>query len=306
MKPTLQLRYDEDLVEAAVFLCASGRRKGVPAAQTARFHREREKLYGILDPDERNAAFFKLHLEWFREWDLEKPLLDLLGEFKLLTGAVAAAAFRKARGKNEEGADLFVNEQGRRTAVVALRAERFAQDAALLQYLRHEFTHLHDMVAHAFGYSPELHLPGWNSAQQRLARERYRLLWDITIDGRLAAAGHAPMASREQHSAAFTSAYGFWPPDRQARVFESLWEGITPNHGDLLRLASDPRGLREAQQPVPGAPCPLCGFSTFDWFDPARLVSDITEAILKEFPQWNVAQGLCGRCHSAYQKLITI
>ena len=66
----MQLRYDEDLVEAAVFVRASGTGRGIPRLQLARFHREREKLYAILDPDARNTAFFKLHLDWFREWGL--------------------------------------------------------------------------------------------------------------------------------------------------------------------------------------------------------------------------------------------
>lgn len=301
MNPALQLRYDEDLVEAAVFLCANGRRPGVPPAQIARFQREREKLYGILDPDERNTAFFKLHLEWFREWDLEKPLLDLLAGFKLLAGALGVVAFRKARGKNEEGAELFVKEAGPRTAVVALRSERFARAAALIHYLRHEFTHLQDMVDPAFGYSPELYLPGWNSAQQRLVRERYRLLWDITIDGRLVNAGHPPMAARAQHAAAFAGAYNFWPPDQQARVFDSLWQGATPTHAEVLDLASNPRGLRVDQKPSPGASCPLCGFSTFVWRDTTSLAPAIKAAVTGEFPDWTVEQGLCDRCHQSYQ-----
>src|SRR5215510_5441083 len=99
----MQLRYDEDFLEAAAFLCASGRRKGLPSAQIFRFHREREKLYSILDPDERNAAFFKLHLEWFREWGLEKCLSDLLAEFPFLPTSLSVLAFRKARGKFDEG-----------------------------------------------------------------------------------------------------------------------------------------------------------------------------------------------------------
>ena len=65
----------------------------------------------------------------------------------------------------------------------------------LRDYVRHEFTHLSDMLDPAFGYAPTLDLPGLNGAQQRLARERYRLLWDITIDGRLTAAGRTPMAA---------------------------------------------------------------------------------------------------------------
>jgi len=66
----MQLRYDDDFVEGAVFVCASGRGHHPPPLQVRRFHGEREKLYAILDPDERNTAFFKLHLEWFREWEL--------------------------------------------------------------------------------------------------------------------------------------------------------------------------------------------------------------------------------------------
>jgi hypothetical protein len=77
----MQLRYDEDFVEAAVFLCASGRRKGVPALQISRFHRQREKPYSIADPDDRNAAFFRVHLDWFREWGLEADLRAVLAEF---------------------------------------------------------------------------------------------------------------------------------------------------------------------------------------------------------------------------------
>ena len=41
------LHYDEDLVEAVVFRCASGARNGISPLQVARFHRQREKLYAI-------------------------------------------------------------------------------------------------------------------------------------------------------------------------------------------------------------------------------------------------------------------
>ena len=121
----MQLRYDEDFIEAAAFLCASGKRKDVPSLQIARFNRERERLYGILDADERNTAFFKLHLDWFREWGLEKLLTDLLKEFPLLPEKLAVLAVRKTRGKNDEGAELYVNEAGQRNAILALRPERF-------------------------------------------------------------------------------------------------------------------------------------------------------------------------------------
>jgi hypothetical protein len=232
----MPLRYDEDFIEAAVLLCTSGRRQGVPPLQVARFHRERERLYEILDPDDRNAAFFRLHFDWFREWGLEKPLADVLREFPLLAEGLHVLAVRKTPSKNDEGAELYVNDAGQRTGLLALRLERLAQEASLPDFLRHELTHLHDMLDPAFGYSPALDLPGLNTAQQRLAAERYRLLWDITIDGRLAATGHTPLTPREQHAAAFARGYAFWPAERQSETFESLWRNAKPCHSDLLAL----------------------------------------------------------------------
>lgn len=297
----MQLRYDEDFIEAAVFLAASGRRPGVPSLQIARFHREREKLYGLLDPDERNAAFFRLHLDWFREWGLEKLLTDVLQEFPQLPKRLTLLAVRKANGKNEEGAELYVNAAGDRNGLLALRLERFTLGAALTDFLRHELMHLHDMLDPAFGYSPVLDLPGLNPAQQRLAGERYRLVWDLTIDGRLAAAGQAPMATREQHTAAFSRGYSFWPAEKQSEVCAALWRNAAPRHADLLALIADPRGLRDAHRPGPGASCPLCAFPTFDWADAETLPAGIRSRIAAEFPAWSFEQGLCGRCLETYE-----
>jgi hypothetical protein len=302
----MHLRYDEDFIEAAAFLCASGRRKGVPSLQISRFHREREKLYAILDPDERNTAFFKLHLDWFREWGLEQIIMDLLNEFPILPEKLTVLAVRKTRNKNDDGAELYVNETGQRSAILALRPESFERDSALRDYVRHEFTHLSDMLNPDFGYAPTLDLPGLNGAQQRLARERYRLLWDITIDGRLAASNHTPMAAREQHTAAFARGYSFWPKDRRAGTFESLWHNTAPRHADFLALIADPRGLRGAHRPAPGGSCPLCDFPTFTWADADALRPEILARVTAEFPAWSAEQGLCGRCLETYQAAVSL
>ncbi len=299
----MELRYDEDFVEAAAFLCTSGRRSGVTSLQIARFHRERERLYAILDPDERNTAFFRLHLSWFREWGLEEVLTGLLREFALLSSRLDVLAVRKTRGKNDQGVELYVNEVRRRSAIVSLSPEAFERDGTLKNYLRHEFTHLDDMLDPVFGYLPELDLPELNPAQQRLARERYRLLWDITIDGRLSGAGHRPMASREQHEAAFSRGYSFWPEARRAETFDTLWKETAPRHGDFLALIADPRGLRTAQHPVPGASCPLCAFPTFAWVAEGALPPELVPTIAAQYPGWTPEQGLCGRCLETYEAL---
>lgn len=297
----MQLRYDDNFVEGAVFFCANHRRGGPPPLQVRRFHLSRERPYSILDPDERNTAFFDLHLEWFREWGLEKALVEPADEFPRLRTALSALVFRRAHLKRDEGAELYVSAENGRAGVVALRVERFDRPEELACFLRHEFAHVNDMLDPAFGYSPELHLPGRNAAQQRLTRERYRLLWDIAIDGRVTASSRATVGSREEHRASFDYAFDFWPEPRREEVFDSLWNNRQPRHADLLAMAADPRGLESAHEPVPGAACPLCGFATFAWADIDGLSLQTTTAIRAEFPAWTPDQGACRRCVEIYR-----
>ena len=245
----MHLRYDEDFVEAAVFLCTSGRRRGISSLQIARFNREREKLYALLDPDERNSAFFRLHLEWFREWGLEKLLKEPLKEFPLLPEALRILAFRKSQGNKDDGAELYVNEAGERNGVVAMRPERFEREVELASFLRHELTHLHDMIDPAFGYVPDLPVQGPSLNQQRLARERYRSLWDVSIDGRLIRSGRQTIATREHRWSEFSAAFAFWPEARQKEVFDSLWSNPAPTHRALEELVCDPRQLQSTAGP---------------------------------------------------------
>lgn len=273
--------------------------------QVARFHAERERLYRVADPDDRNAAFFKLHLDWYREWGLERVLLAVLKAFPLLRERLSVLAVRKSRGKQDEGAELYVNHREQRTALLALKLERYEDDAMLENYLWHEFMHLHDMLNPAFNYEPVLHLPGLNAAQRRLAVERYRLLWDITIDGRIFASGRLPMSPREQHAAAFAHSYHFWSEPRQTKTFQDLWQNRMTSHPRLVELIADPRGLRETHGPVPGGSCPLCDFPTYTWATSSGLAPWIQERIRAEFPGWAPEQGLCHRCLETYQALWT-
>jgi hypothetical protein len=297
----MHLSYDEDFVEAAVFLCGHKNEPSVPAVQLKRFHYEREKLYAILDPDERNAAFFKLHLEWFREWGLEDRLLRILKEFPLLEKSVHLLAFRKVQAARDEGAELYVQPGGRRTAVIALRVEQFQSSAGLASFLRHEVTHLHDMVDPAFGYSAALEFNGQIPAQERLTRERYRLLWDVTIDGRLTAAAKAAPGVRERRSSEFHRAFSFWPEEKRNRTFASLWNNRSPKHHDLLAIAADPRDIASTHAPLPGTPCPLCGFPTFSWAPSEGLDAECVGKIRAHFPSWTREQGACERCAEIYR-----
>lgn len=296
----MQFLFDDDLVEGVVQLCAAGGRPGLAALQVRRFHAERERCYRVIDPDERATAFARVHLAWFTEWGLERCLTAIVGRFPLLDDALAALAFRKARGKHDEGADLYADAAGLRRGIVALRPERFAEDAALSRFLHHELAHLADMVDPSFGYSPELGTAGETASQLRLVRERYRLLWAVSIDGRLQARGLETVADEAQRRREFDRGFAFLPGTRRAELFAALRSGRLAQHRGLLELAADPRGLQGSHAPVPGAACPLCGFATFQWTDASGLRPEARERMRAEFPTWCEDEPVCARCAEMY------
>ena len=219
--------------------------------------------------------------------------------------ALRILAFRKSQGKNDDGAELYVNEAGERNGVVAMRPERLEREAELASFLRHELTHLHDMIDPAFGYVPDLPVQGPSLNQQRLARERYRSLWDVSIDGRLIRSGRQTIATQEQRWSEFSAAFAFWTEARQKEIFDSLWSNPAPTHRALEELVCDPRQLQSTAGPRPGAPCPLCGFPTFAWADAASLTDDTVATIRSEFPHWAPEHGACGRCFAIYRVMRT-
>jgi hypothetical protein len=297
----MNVRYDLDLVEGAVALCAAGHRKEIHALQIRRFQFEREAIYSVLDPDERNAAFSKLHLKWFRNWNLEQLIKQILNEFTNLSDTIQILAFRKARTKSEEAAELYVDPSGKRNGVVALRSERFKLDGHLNPFLRHELMHLSDMVRPEFGYARDPLARQQGSSQQHLARERYRLLWAVSIDGRLVRSDKETVATKEQRWLEFDRAYHFWPEGKRYEVFASLWADDSPKHMHLRDLAMDPREAQKHSEPFPGALCPLCSFPTFDWADAPRFTPQVTENIGKQFPNWELSTRACNRCVEIYE-----
>ncbi|MCP5522312.1 MAG: hypothetical protein H7A46_12270 [Verrucomicrobiales bacterium] len=293
--------FEDDLVEGAVFLCASGKRPGIPLLQIRRFHAERERCYAIPDPDDRAAAFARVQLVWFQEWRLEGALRATVSRFPALKSGLAALAFRQARGRNDEGAELYRNPDGAQQGIVALNPNRFASDSDLTRFLHHELAHLADMVDENFGYSPVLDGTAQTASQQRLVRDRYRLLWNVSVDGRLTRRGLGTVADETRRRGEFNRGFAFLEDARRQAVFDNLWGGHTAGHEDLLAIASDPRGLHEQYAPVPGAPCPICGFAAFQWVEVTTLQSAARKRIHADFPNWHGEGSLCARCAEIYE-----
>jgi hypothetical protein len=299
----MKLLFDDDLIDGVVQLCANGRWPGIPALQVRRFHVERERCYQILDPDERGTAFARLQLGWFNEWGFAESLGKITAQFAELPSTLAAMAFRKARARNDESAELYRDPEGQWRGIVALRPERLADHTALTRFLHHELAHLADMVNPDFGYSPELGQTGQTASQLRLTRERYRLLWDVSIDGRLVQRRLDTVADEAQRRHEFNRGFAFLPAARREELFDALWHGRLARHVPLLEIAADPRGLQGRHDPVPGAACPLCGFATFQWTDIDRLRIAARERMRADFPGWCDRESVCARCAEMYDAI---
>lgn len=297
----MEISFDADFLEAAVSFCVSGRRPGISSLQLKRFHASRDQCYSSADSDERNAAFGRLYQSWFKELGLHQLLVRVLDEFPVLAAALDVIAFREAHRKGEENADLYVNQSKVRNAMVCLCVDRFAQDESLNAFLRHELMHLEDMVEPAFGYVPRLGLDAQNRTQLAIARERYRLLWDITIDGRLTGRGRVTISTCRQHEQLFERAFHFWPEEKRRAVFEKLWSGPNPSHSELASLVVDPRDAHRSCIPLPGGLCPLCQFPTFEWLMASEINPELQTVLQAKYPEWTPDQGVCKRCVEIYE-----
>ena len=161
------------------------------------------------------------------------------------------------------------------------------------------------MFDSAFAYEPHPEFGGECETEQDLIRERFRLLWNVWVAGRMQrndwSLPDAENRSRRGRDQAFAS----WEPRRREAVFQDLGSRDRCTQRELLELAKDERLTQMLG--AGGVRCPLCHFPTRDgvrawdgeW-------APVTQAIQADYPDWTPAQGACvggeddeGRRHHA-------
>lgn len=270
------VEYDPHLVEAVVH--ALGR------ADARRWLAYRRLVDPLYERPDRATALPAAHFELFRDWGAHEPF-----ERELARLPAARALVARSRQPGDEESDLLVGDDGGRTVMLRVAAERSSDPVALRRFLRHELRHVADMLDPAFGYRRDLGLRGRTRAELDLARARYRVLWDHAID-QVAEAPIAPDERRAQLAQAFAALEA----GQRTRLAEAFLDPARRTHARLCAAASDPWAfLGEPRRggALPGQPCPLCGFPTFDW-DPAPPAP----AIRADVPAWDAAQGCCRQC----------
>lgn len=287
--------YEARLVEEVVLRALPGR------PEEGEFRQVRDQLYELGDPDERDRAFCTFHGQWFQRLGLCQPLEEALAERPILRQQTRRCAVVRARTKKDEGAELFVSPDptAGRSIGVQLRPESLLEPVRLLGLLRHEFLHLSDMLEPNFGYEPELHVPEEGMAK-RLVQDRYRILWDTTIDGRLVREGFAPARVRLRWLQDFARAFPMLGPELETH-FARYFDQSGHCHAQLVACARNPAvalGLKDAAD----RRCPLCTFPSYDFEpDPENLPPALVRQVQEHFPAWHPAQGICRQCADLYR-----
>jgi hypothetical protein len=298
------------------------------AGPSERYHQMSDDFYGLI-PRERDAAFGRLHAQMFREQGFVAVFGRLLEDFPTVAAATTALYVAQAQSVADESVDLDHAAAGagnRRDVGMRVQPARFVDEGRLLRHLRHEWTHLSDLLDPYFDYETHYHLSGLSPMEENLVRDRYRTVWCATIDARLDGRGWQPVLDREGHSRVFARLFRSVAAEERAAAFRRLWEcgsiphpvlaAISRSRTRLLRFAqgdsfadisSDADTEKAPLGPSPGARCPLCRFPTFRWISPAVEDAGAAEPdsvfarVRAAFPEWRPEYGICDRCYERYE-----
>jgi hypothetical protein len=239
--------FEPALVEAAVLAALPGR----PEARA--LHAERDPLYALADPEAREPAFSALHARWFERLGLHRPLLVALAERPGIEAGCARAIVARAPASRAEGADLLVSPPDPPTLLLRLTPATLSRPEQALALLRHELLHVADMLDPDFGYEPRLSSAEDTALLDPGRAERYRVLRDAYVDGRLVRAGRAPAARRAERRREFTQAFPALSAGAEA-AFARFFDAPRCTHAELVAFASAGGAERRAQEALAGRP----------------------------------------------------
>jgi hypothetical protein len=300
----LHVEFGVGLVEEAVFLAV----ESGPVEYRRAFRAERDPVYEVPDADDREAAFNDLHAGWFGRLRLGEAVLAALTEWPDLGRSTAQCVVLPAAGAKDEGADLHdprepAEKDGatKPVLIVRLRPRTLLDAHGLTRLLRSELMHVADILDPDFLYEKELTTGEADPSYQKLMRDRYRVIWDTTVDGRLAARGLLPPGGEERRRGEFAAAFSMLGEEAEKR-FERLFRGPRPSHPEILALAGDPardlgtNGLRGGKR----GRCPICKFPTARLLEAGDLDRAVVAQIRVEAGSWRPEEGICLQCTDLY------
>ena len=303
MSQALVVRYDPKLIEEAVF---HAERNNYIARE---LDERRSRIYEVAEPNERERLFHDLYGSWFVRLGLGKVVDQALREQPIISTRVGSCYVVCAMQAKAESAELFVapdrglDENQRRPVRILIRPESLLRHGSGLTLLRHELFHIADMLDPAFVYEPALPKTDGGPTYDTLITNRYRVLWDVTINGRMMRRGWISALIRDEQLRDFRYAFPMLE-EKSGELFSRFFDGERPTHPELAAFAFDPRAAVGSpnRASTPGTHCPLCRFPTHAFEpEPENLSNEVISTISRDFPQWLPALGLCAQCADLYR-----
>ena len=314
----MDIQYDPALIESVVLLEVQRKEGEGNLGFFKEYHSLTDPVYEMGSLEERDKAFQLIYQKLFRKWRLGNTLEETVREYPLFEDDVDLIYLKMASFEGDAGADLMGEKEGRGAKIILIKllSHYFTEKDRLQNFLHHEFMHVSDILDKAFKYDEGLKMI---PSPKNWVRERYSLLWDIYIDGRLSRQGKELMKGRDKRVEEFDTLYQKLPESQRKTLFEWFWNAKDLTHRDLLEMAQDISNLikrtgtlylegngNSNKVNIPGTPCPLCRFPTYYWEDdlPAKLEEPVIKIIQENHPQWAVEDGACSRCIECYSIMV--
>lgn len=290
-----------DLMERAVFEAAR-RHPELHSEYQRRFAR----CYDAPSQTVRDEAFRRLHQEWFEGLGLRARIAECAGAFQHIRAAVKRIVVAQTLPKGQ-AAELF-GAPGNYTIALALTLARLLDEHAFRYWAMHEFLHIDDMLDPAFAYDRSANAKFSNTFHD-LARDRFAVLWAISVDARLEhgdgirAGMMLPADAKPRRRSELFRVFPCAGDRHEDGLFDRVWEFLArqrPTHAELLAWGRQgiPKLLDQLGEegfdprPQPGARCPSCGFPTYDWAEPTALKA-LAGSLGEDTP---ALKHICGRC----------
>lgn len=272
------------------------------------FRKHADAVYADVPPRKREAAFYVLYRRYFQELGYAERVKTILAEFTGGGDLPSECYFARTFRDDEESAQL--SEDGSRLGV-QIKVETLRDPVRCAYLLRHELTHILDILDPAFEYDTSRPLSEVSPSEESLFRDRYRTLWDLSVDGRLERKGFLTQELKEQRSAEFQTLFPNLDGQAVEQVFKALWSGPRPSNTDLRQMVTGAAALcsvlkitvdisdKDDPRPTfsPGSLCPLCRFPTHEW---TETTEHLSQQVKSEYPGWEPSQGICSQCANRY------
>lgn len=241
----ITIEYEQALVETAVFLAARREER-----LECELHECIDRLYEIADHELRHREFARVFREFFTKLGFDRFMVALLAERPPVGERVDRCVVREAARTKAQSAELFI--QGRqtgdhhvvRTLVIQMCPQSFLDTGRFITRMRRELLHVADMLDERFGYRREAF--AGEPSRQNLQRDRYRVLWDTYVAGRLEREHLGVNGERQQLERAFGRVFANYMTGTDGEVFARIFDAPSLTHRNFMDWAREPVLLFDA------------------------------------------------------------